>query len=113
MPQLDLLTFFTQFFWAVLCLFVFYFFVNKLILPELTRVLKYRAKASLLSTSGDKVESISQGEEQGISHGLSRSSARSGSSALYQSSCSSSVRLLMEAQQKRNTFLERVSSSQK
>lgn len=110
MPQLDLLTFFTQFFWAVLCLFIFYFFVSKLILPELTRVLKYRSKASAFSTSGERLDLLSQRTEQGISDSLSDSSGRSGSSALYQYACTSSARMLMQARQRRDTFLSQVTS---
>lgn len=112
MPQLDLLTFFTQFFWAVLCLFIFYFFVSKLILPELTRVLKYRSKASAFSTSGETLNALPQQSGQETSNQVSHpsSSGRSGSSALYQYACSSSSRVLMEAQQRRDTFLNKVIS---
>ena len=113
MPQLDLLTFFTQFFWAILCLFTLYFFVNKLILPELTRVLKYRSKASALSTpgSGEKLDTTSQRDQKGISDTFSHSSKRSGSSTLYQYACNNSLRVLIEARQKRDTFLDGVTSS--
>ena len=110
MPQLDLLTFFTQFFWAILCLFVFYFFVNKLILPELTRVLKYRSKASALYSAGDRPDMISQRGKESSSDNLSHSVGKSGSSALYQYAISSSVRVLMEAREKRDTFLNGVTS---
>lgn len=110
MPQLDLLTFFTQFFWAVLCLFLFYFFVSKLILPELTRVLKYRSKASALSNAGDRLDLVSHAGQDGSSETFSHSSAKSGSSTLYQYAINSSARALTEARQKRNTFLDSVIS---
>ena len=111
MPQLDLLTFFTQFFWAILCLFLFYFFVSKLILPELTRVLKYRSKASALSSTSDRHDALSHTGQEGGGDTLSHSSGKSGSSALYQYAISSSARVLTEARQKRDTFLDSVTSS--
>lgn len=112
MPQLDLLTFFTQFFWSVLCLFTFYFFVNKFIIPELTRVLKYRSKAAAFSTSSDKLDGLSQQDTHGISGSLSNSSERSGSSALYQYACHSSARVLTQARERRDTFLSSVISGE-
>lgn len=111
MPQLDLLTFFTQFFWAILCLFLFYFFVSKLILPELTRVLKYRSKASALSSTSDRHDALSHTGQEGGGDTLSHSSGKSGSSALYQYAISSSARVLTEARQKRDTFLDSVTSN--
>lgn len=111
MPQLDLLTFFTQFFWAILCLFLFYFFVSKLILPELTRVLKYRSKASALSSTSDRLDASSHTGQEGSEHTFSHSSGKSGSSTLYQYAISSSARVLTEARQKRDNFLDSVTSS--
>ena len=111
MPQLDLLTFFTQFFWAILCLFLFYFFVSKLILPELTRVLKYRSKASALSGAGDRPDAVSHAGQEGGGDTLSQSSEKSGSSTLYQYAIGNSARVLTEARKKRDTFLDNVTSS--
>ena len=111
MPQLDLLTFFTQFFWAILCLFLFYFFVSKLILPELTRVLKYRSKASSLSGAGDRLDALSHAGQEGSGDTFSQSSGKSGSSTLYQYAIGSSARVLTEARKKRDTFLDGVTSS--
>ena len=112
MPQLDLLTFFTQFFWAILCLFLFYFFVSKLILPELTRVLKYRSKASaVLSSTGDRHDITSHAGQEGVSDTFSHSSGKSGSSTLYKYAISSSTRVLIEARQKKDTFLDSVTSN--
>lgn len=111
MPQLDLLTFFTQFFWAILCLFLFYFFVSKLILPELTRVLKYRSKASSLSGTGDRPDALSHAGQEGSKDTFSQSSGKSGSSTLYQYAIGSSARVLTEARQKRDSFLDGVTSN--
>lgn len=111
MPQLDLLTFFTQFFWAIFCLFLFYFFVSKLILPELTRVLKYRSKASALSSTGDRLDVVSHTGEEGGRDALPHSSRKSGSSTLYQYAISSSARVLTEARRKKDTFLDSVTSN--
>ncbi|RYE27691.1 MAG: hypothetical protein EOP45_00105 [Sphingobacteriaceae bacterium] len=107
MPQLDLLTFFTQFFWAILSFFIFYFFVTKLILPEFTRVLKYRSKVSALSSnSGDtNPSSITKG------HGalyLSDRFGKSSLSTLSQYAVHNSARVLMQARQRKETFLSRV-----
>ena len=84
--------------------------MNKLILPELTRVLKYRCKASALSSAGDRLDTISQRGQEETSNGLSRPVGKSGSSALYQYAISSSARVLTEARKKKETFLNGVTS---
>jgi len=44
MPQLDQVTYFSQFFWLCFFYFVFYVFVVKLYLPKISRILKLRSK---------------------------------------------------------------------
>jgi len=54
MPQLDHLTYFSQYFWLCVTFFTFYAFCVKYYLPELTRLAKYRGKRlnEGLSTEG-------------------------------------------------------------
>lgn len=47
MPQLETSTFFSQFFWTILCLFLLYFYIHKHILPQITRLSKYRSKKNI------------------------------------------------------------------
>lgn len=57
MPQLDSVTFFTQFFWTILSVFVFHFCVSKWIVPAFSRAQKSRSKVATLnskSSSSDK-----------------------------------------------------------
>lgn len=51
MPQLETSTFFSQFFWTILCLFALYFYVYKYILPQITRLSKLRSKKNASSSS--------------------------------------------------------------
>lgn len=44
MPQLDKVTFFSQFFWLCVFFFGFYVFALKYFLPEMSRILKFRKK---------------------------------------------------------------------
>ena len=52
MPQLDPVTFFSQFFWLCVFFFGFYFVISKDFLPKLGRILKFRKKKIHLSTEG-------------------------------------------------------------
>ena len=56
MPQLDKVTFLSQFFWFTVFFFGFYLFQLKFFLPELLRILKYRKKrsSSVFSTTFQK-----------------------------------------------------------
>ena len=52
MPQLDKVSYFTQFFWLTLTISVFYLTLLKFYLPKITRVLKMREhKVSLTQES--------------------------------------------------------------
>ena len=44
MPQLDKVTFLSQFFWLCVFFFGFYIFQLKFFLPEMSRILKFRKK---------------------------------------------------------------------
>lgn len=52
MPQLDPVTFFSQFFWLCLFFFAFYFVISKDFLPKMGRILKFRKKKLGLSQQG-------------------------------------------------------------
>ena len=42
MPQLDIVSYFTQFFWLALTITTFYITLLKFYLPKITRILKVR-----------------------------------------------------------------------
>jgi len=44
MPQLDLLTFFPQFFWCFVCFFGFFLYFSFYIIPQIATILKFRKK---------------------------------------------------------------------
>ena len=44
MPQLDKVTFFSQYFWLVIFFLSFYFFVLKVVLPTIVTIIKVRKK---------------------------------------------------------------------
>ena len=52
MPQLDLVTFFSQFFWLCVFFFGFYFVISKDFLPKMARILKFRKKKKNISSEG-------------------------------------------------------------
>ena len=52
MPQLDQVTFFSQYFWLCLLFFTFYLFLYKHFLPKMSRILKYRKRKVALSQQG-------------------------------------------------------------
>jgi len=52
MPQLDKVSYLSQFFWLTICFFSFYFVLGKIYLPKINRILKARAiKISSLDES--------------------------------------------------------------
>lgn len=76
MPQLDKVTFFSQFFWLLIIYIGFYLLVLKNFIPKLSRILKVRQKKVSLSQQGstallqekEKVgESLNALVEQGVS----------------------------------------------
>ena len=52
MPQLDHVTFFSQYFWLCFFFFTFYLFLYKHFLPKMSRILKYRKRKVELSQQG-------------------------------------------------------------
>ena len=52
MPQLDQVTFFSQYFWLCFFFFTFYLFLYKHFLPKMSRILKYRKRKVELSQQG-------------------------------------------------------------
>ena len=62
MPQLDQVTFFSQFFWLCIFFFGFYFVISKDFLPKMGRIFKYRKKRVSLSSGG--VQSMQQENEK-------------------------------------------------
>ena len=62
MPQLDQVTFISQFFWLCLFFFGFYFVVCKHFLPEMGRILKFRKKK--MNLSGEGVQILQQENEK-------------------------------------------------
>lgn len=62
MPQLDPVTFFSQFFWLCFFFFTFYIAICKDFLPKMGRILKLRKKKINVSTQG--VESMEQENEK-------------------------------------------------
>ncbi|YP_001874765.1 ATP synthase F0 subunit 8 (mitochondrion) [Hemiselmis andersenii] len=44
MPQLDLITFFPQFFWCFICFFGFFLYFSYYIIPQIATILKFRQK---------------------------------------------------------------------
>jgi F-type H+-transporting ATPase subunit b len=55
MPQLDKVTFFSQFLWLVIIYVGFYLLILKSFLPKLSRILKVRQKKISLSQQGSNV----------------------------------------------------------
>jgi hypothetical protein len=42
MPQLDLITFFPQFFWCFLCFICFFLYISFYVIPNMVSILKFR-----------------------------------------------------------------------
>lgn len=66
MPQLDKVTFFSQYFWLVLFFLSFYFFVLKAVLPTIVTIFKVRKKTLELIVSD--VETLKQEESTVLSN---------------------------------------------
>ena len=62
MPQLDSVTFLSQFFWLLVFFFAFYFVICKDFLPKMGRILKFRRKKMGFSQQG--VEDLQQENER-------------------------------------------------
>ena len=62
MPQLDQVTFISQFFWLCVFFFGFYFVISKDFLPKMGRIFKFRKKKIALSSGG--VQSLQQESEK-------------------------------------------------
>lgn len=62
MPQLDQVTFLSQFFWLCVFFFCFYFVICKHFLPEMARILKFRKKK--IHLSGEGMQSMQQENEK-------------------------------------------------
>lgn len=60
MPQLHIETFVTQYFWLVVCLFVFYYINAVEILPSISEILKIRQKLEI--SKDEKKEKDIEGE---------------------------------------------------
>ena len=61
MPQLDKVTFFSQYFWLLVFFLSFYFFVAKIILPKMTRIYLLRQRV-LSSNSVSATKSFKGGD---------------------------------------------------
>ncbi len=59
MPQLDSVTFFTQFFWTILSVFVFHFCLSKWIVPAFSRAQKSRSKVATLNSKSSLSDTTS------------------------------------------------------
>jgi Plant ATP synthase F0 len=62
MPQLDLVTFLSQYFWLLVAFIVFYFYLYKSFLPKMYRI--YSVREKLIHKSSDSELSISSGSHQ-------------------------------------------------
>lgn len=76
MPQLDHVSYFSQFFWLTLTFITFYFILATRLLPRIATILKTRRK--LLVSSEDQIEiksehSIEHGYDTVLSEGLIKS----------------------------------------
>nr|SAI75992.1 ATP synthase F0 subunit 8 [Botryococcus braunii Showa] len=68
MPQLDKVTFFSQFFWTFIIFLAFYLYIYKYFLPKISRILLFREKRISQSqqgvtTLGEERSKIRQGVE--------------------------------------------------
>lgn len=94
MPQLDKVTFFSQFFWLSILYVGFYIVIVKQFLPKLARILKFRQKRFTLSQKG--VERL--GEEE--------SKVRETFETLVERGVSTSKTLFLETLQKTNQWVD-------
>lgn len=58
MPQLDKITFLSQFLWLVSCFTIFYFILAKTYLPKIRRILKVRHSLSSLKSSSNSQQGL-------------------------------------------------------
>ena len=85
MPQLDQVTFFSQYFWLCFFFFTFYLFLYKSFLPKMSRILKYRKRKVELSQQG--ISTMGQeNEKAGSSYQTLLFSGLSYSASLFDSS---------------------------
>ena len=99
MPQLDQVTFFSQFFWLCVFFFGFYFVISKDFLPKMGRILKFRKKKMNLSAEG--VQSMHQENEK----------VRASSKAVVENGLNTSSNLLLSHLQSMESFLNSVITS--
>ena len=97
MPQLDQVTFLSQFLWLSLSFFGFYFVICKDFLPKMGRILKFRKKKMNLSAEGVK------GMHQEIDK------VRASGKAVTESGLHVGNHLLLSHVEKIHSFLTRVS----
>ena len=96
MPQLDQVTFLSQFFWLCLFFFGFYFVICKHFLPKMGRILKFRKKKMNLSAEG--VQSMQQENEK----------VRASSKAVVESGLNASGNFLLSHLQRMESWLNSV-----
>ena len=86
MPQLDQVTFFSQYFWLCFFFLTFYLFLYKHFLPKMSRILKYRKRKVELSQQGmSRMEQ--ENEKAGASYQTLLFSGFSNSSFLFDTAC--------------------------
>lgn len=86
MPQLDKVTFLSQFFWLCFFYLGFYFFIYKFFLPKMSRILKFRKKKMNLSHQGvtttqQENEKVGESYETLVAEGLNTSRTLFGSTS--------------------------------
>lgn len=93
MPQLDLMHFFSQFFWFSIIFTILFFYINFGILPMLVKTLKYRSKKLVLLSKkiGDSkkdVVELRSFHDNTISNAFKKTNSKLSSSV---NSCSKSI----------------------
>lgn len=96
MPQLDQVTFLSQFFWLCVFFFGFYFVICKYFLPKMGRTLKFRKKKMNLSAEG--VQSMQQENEN----------VRASSKAVVENGLSAGGNFLLSHLQRMESWLNNV-----
>ena len=96
MPQLDQVTFLSQFFWLCVFFFGFYFVICKHFLPKMGRILKFRKKK--MNLSGEGVQSMQQENEK----------VRASSKALVENGLNTSGSFLLSHLQRIESWLNSV-----
>ena len=98
MPQLDQVTFLSQYFWLCFFFFGFYFAISKHFLPLMGRILKFRKKKMNLSAEG--VQSMQQENEK----------VRASSKAVVENGLSTGGNFLLSHLQRIESWLQNVVS---